>query len=140
MSQARGKTLAGRRTAGRAALRKDRPVIPGERKKGTPQLLRARASTCAVDVRTPGTKATFAVDGFAARWADIHAEHQQVAGDAECDLGEHRVRIRVPEREPCSQWLSNINHQDGNGAAVTDEADNHGGVQDGSEIGTLQKV
>src|SRR5664280_1056664 len=41
----------------------------------------------------------------------LDRQHRQVAGDAERDLGEHRVHVGVPEREPGPQRLTDIHHQ-----------------------------
>jgi hypothetical protein len=59
----------------------------------------------------------------------FQAKYQEVAGNAERDFREHRMRVGMPEGEPRPQRLAYIDHQDGNRAAVADEAHNHGGVQ-----------
>ena len=70
----------------------------------------------------------------------FQAEHQQVARDAERNFREHRVRIRMPESEPCPQGLSDIDHQNGDRAAIADKADDDGGVQDRLQLSALQNV
>src|SRR5579864_5667802 len=46
----------------------------------------------------------------------------------------------MPEGEPRSQGLANVNHQDRNRTAIADETHNHGGVQNGLQLGALQNV
>ena len=73
-------------------------------------------------------------------WNIFQAEHEQVARDAEGHFREHRVGIRMPESKPCPQGLSDIDHQNGDRAAIADKADDNGGVQDRLQLSALQNV
>ena len=67
-------------------------------------------------------------------------EHEQITGNAERDLGEHRVGVRVPEGEPCAQGLPDVHHQDRHRAAIANQPHHHRAVQDGFEIFLLEDV
>src|SRR5579871_1773383 len=70
----------------------------------------------------------------------FEAQYQQVARNAKRDLSQHRVRIRMPKGEPCPQWLSDIDHQNGNRSAVTDEAHDYSCVEDRFQLSLLQDI
>src|SRR5215467_284375 len=70
----------------------------------------------------------------------FQTQHRQVAGDAERYLSQHRVRIRMPERKPESQRLSNIDPQNSHRTAVADEPNHNRSIEDGLEFCPLQNV
>jgi hypothetical protein len=70
----------------------------------------------------------------------FQTEHQQIARNAERDFGQHGVRIGMPEGKPCAQGLANVDHQDRDRAAVADEANHYGRVENRSQLGPLQDI
>ena len=67
-------------------------------------------------------------------------EYRQVARQAEGHFGQHRMRVRMPEREPCPDRLTDVHHQDEHRAAVADESKDHCAVDHRAQFFAAEDV
>ena len=71
---------------------------------------------------------------------ELNGEHTEVEGKTKGHLGEHGVHIGMPENEPATQGLANVDGQDEQGGTIADKPDHHGQVDDVFQLIDAQDI
>ena len=62
------------------------------------------------------------------KWDELDAQHHKVTCDTEGHLHKHGMDIGMPEDEPPSNGLANINTKHGQGTRIANKAYDHSGI------------